>query len=67
MGKTATIILGYAATHADIKTRFITAADLPLALTTALRQNKVVRALRRGILAFRLLIVDLIGYLPMSR
>jgi len=59
VGKThLAIALGYAATQAGIKTRFITAADLLLALTTALR---------RGILAYRLLIIDEIGYLPMSR
>ena len=68
VGKThLAIALGYAATQAGIKTRFITAADLLLALTTALRQNQLAHALRRGILAYRLLIIDEIGYLPMSR
>jgi DNA replication protein DnaC len=68
VGKThLAIALGYAATQAGIKTRFITAADLLLTLTTALRQNQLGQALKRGILAYRLLIIDEIGYLPMSR
>jgi DNA replication protein DnaC len=68
VGKThLAIALGYAATHAGIKTRFITAADLLLTMTTALRQNQLAHTLKRGILAYRLLIIDEIGYLPMSR
>jgi DNA replication protein DnaC len=68
VGKThLAIALGYAATQAGIKTRFITAADLLLTMTTALRQNQLTQALKRGILAYRLLIIDEIGYLPMSR
>jgi DNA replication protein DnaC len=68
VGKThLAIALGYAATQAGIKTRFITAADLLLTMTTALRQNQLAQALKRGILAYRLLIIDEIGYLPMSR
>lgn len=52
VGKThLAIALGYKATQAGIKTRFITAADLLLTLTTAHRQN----------------IIDEIGYLPMNR
>jgi len=68
VGKThLAIALGYAATQAGIKTRFITAADLLLTMTTALRQNQLAQTLKRGILAYRLLIIDEIGYLPMSR
>src|SRR6185312_3862515 len=41
-GKThIAIALGYAATQAGIKVRFITAADLLLILTTAHRQNQL--------------------------
>jgi DNA replication protein DnaC len=67
-GKThIAIALGYAATQAGIKVRFITAADLLLILTTAHRQNQLADALKRFVNPYRLLIVDEIGYLPMSR
>ena len=59
--------LGYGATQAGIRTRFITAADLLLILTTAHRQNQLADALRRFVNPYRLLIIDEIGYLPMSR
>jgi DNA replication protein DnaC len=61
------IALGYGATQAGIKTRFISAADLLLLLTTANRQGRLAEALKRTILQYRLLIIDEIGYLPMSR
>ena len=68
VGKTHLAIgLGYLATQAGIKTRFITAADLMLALTTSARQGTVSETLKRGVLAYRLLIIDEIGYLPMNR
>jgi DNA replication protein DnaC len=67
-GKThLAIALGYAATQAGIKVRFITAADLLLILTTAHRQNQLAEALKRFVNPYRLLIIDEIGYLPMSR
>jgi len=67
-GKThIAIALGYAATQAGIKVRFITAADLLLILTTAHRQNQLAEALRRFVNPYRLLIIDEIGYLPMSQ
>lgn len=67
-GKThIAIALGYAATQAGIKVRFITAADLLLILTTAHRQNQLAEALKRFVNPYRLLIIDEIGYLPMSR
>ena len=59
--------LGYLATQAGIKTRFITAADLMLALSAAVRQGNVAETLKRGVLAYRVLIIDEIGYLPMNR
>jgi DNA replication protein DnaC len=68
VGKThLAIALGYKATQAGIKTRFMTAADLLLTLTTAHRQNNLKEVMQRGIKAYRLLIIDEIGYLPMNR
>lgn len=68
VGKThLAIALGYRATLAGIKTRFMTAADLLLMLTTAHVQNNLKAVLHRSIKAYRLLIVDEIGYLPMTR
>jgi len=68
VGKThLAIALGYRATQSGIKTRFTTAADLMLTLTTALRQNRLADALRRTVSPYRLLIIDEIGYLPLSR
>jgi DNA replication protein DnaC len=68
VGKTHLAIgLGYKATQAGIKTRFLTAADLLLTLTTAHRQNQLKEVMHRAIKAYRLLIIDEIGYLPMNR
>jgi len=44
--------LGYLATQAGIKTRFIGAADLMLALSTAASQGTVTEVLKRGVLAY---------------
>jgi len=68
VGKThVAISLAYKALQAGIKTRFITAADLLLAMTTAHRQNRLAEALKRVIQPYRLLVIDEVGYLPMSR
>jgi DNA replication protein DnaC len=68
VGKThLAMALGYRATQAGIKTRFMTAADLLLLLTTAHQQNNVKTVMQRAIKAYRLLIIDEIGYLPMTR
>jgi DNA replication protein DnaC len=68
VGKThLAIALGYLATQAGIKTRFMTAADLLLTLTTAARQGTLAEVLKRAVLAYRLLVIDEIGYLPMNR
>ncbi len=68
VGKThLAIALGYRATQAGIKTRFTTAADLLLALTTAHTQNQLKSVMHRAINSYRLLIIDEIGYLPMTR
>lgn len=68
LGKThLAIALGYLATQAGIKTRFITAADLMLQLETAYRQNRYKEILSRVVLSPSLLIIDEIGYLPLTR
>jgi hypothetical protein len=68
VGKThLAIALGYLATRKGYKTRFFSAADLVLMLEVAQRQGRYRQAMHRAINAFRLLIIDEIGYLPMSR
>lgn len=68
VGKThLAIALGYLATQAGIKTRFTTAADLMLQLEAAHRQDRYKSVLRHNVLGPRLLIVDEIGYLPLSK
>ena len=68
VGKThLAIALGYKATQAGIKTRFITAADLLLQLSAAKRQDRLKDYLHRNIVGPRLLIIDEIGYLPFGR
>jgi DNA replication protein DnaC len=68
VGKThLAIALGHLATQAGIRTRFTTAADLMLAMSTALRQNRLAEMLDRAVLSYRLLIIDEIGYLPLPR
>jgi DNA replication protein DnaC len=68
VGKThLAMALGYKATQAGIKTRFMTASDLLLTLTTAHAQNSLKAVMHRTIKTYRLLIIDEIGYLPMNR
>lgn len=68
VGKThLAISLGYLATQAGMKTRFVSAADLVVALISAQRQDRLKDFIRRNILGPRLLIIDEIGYLPMTR
>jgi len=59
--------LGYRAAQAGIKTRFTTAADLLLTLVAAHTQNRLKAVMHRAVNAYRLLIIDEVGYLPMSR
>ena len=61
------IALGYKATQAGLKTRFITAADLMLQLTTAHRQGRLKEYFHRTLIGPRLLIIDELGYLPFGR
>lgn len=68
VGKThLAIALGYLAAQAGIKTRFTTAADLMLQLAAAERQERYRQYLRAAIMSPRLLIIDEVGYLPLTR
>jgi len=68
VGKThLAIALGYLATQNGYKTRFFSAADLVLMLEAAQRQGRYREVMHRAINAYKLLVVDEIGYLPMSR
>jgi len=60
------IALGYAATQAGMKVKFVTAADLMLQLETAQRQERYKSVLRHNVLGPRLLVIDEIGYLPLT-
>lgn len=68
VGKThVAIALGYLATLAGPKTRFITAADLLLQLDTAQHQGRLKQTMQRSVNGPSLLIINEIGYLPMTR
>ena len=68
VGKTHLAIgLGLKAVQAKKKTRFITAADLMLQLSTAKRQNKLKQYLSRSVMAPKLLNIDEICYRPFVR
>ncbi len=58
--------LGYKATQAGFKTRFVSASDLILQLGTAQRQDKYKQVIQRTVLAPKLLIIDEMGYLPFN-
>src|SRR5581483_6586182 len=59
VGKThLAVALGYKATQSSIRTRFVSAADLMLQLTTAHRQGRLKQYLQRAILSPKLLIID---------
>lgn len=68
VGKThLAIALGYLATQGGLKTRFITAADLIVQLENAQRQGRLDPYIKRAVVGPSLLIIDEVGYLPMSR
>jgi DNA replication protein DnaC len=68
VGKThLAIALGYLATQKGYKTRFFSAADLVLMLEAAQRQGRYREVMHRAINAYKLLVIDEIGYLPMTR
>ena len=61
------IALGYRATQAGMRTRFITAADLLMQLSTAMRRNQLEETIKRITKPYKLMIIDEMGYLPMDR
>jgi DNA replication protein DnaC len=68
VGKThLAIALGYLAIQKGYKTRFFSTADLMLMLEAAQRQGRYRQAMHRAVNAYKLLIIEEIGYLPMSR
>lgn len=68
VGKThLAVALGYRATQAGFRTRFIAAADLLMQLTTALRRNQLEETIKRITKPYKLLIIEEMGYLPMDR
>src|ERR1700689_2230034 len=69
VGKThLAIALGYLATQKGYKTRFFSAADLVLMLEAAQRQGRYREVIDRAVNAYKLLIIDEVGYhLPLSR
>lgn len=68
LGKThIAIALGYAATQAGIRVRFVSAADLLLNLELAAKQDKLKDAMRRVAGHSKLLIIDELGYLPINK
>lgn len=68
VGKThLAIAIGYLATQRGVKARFTTAADLIAALEAAERQGRWGETLRRLSSHFRVLVIDEVGYLPMTR
>jgi DNA replication protein DnaC len=59
VGKThLAIALGYLATQAGLKTRFLSAVDWVLQLETAQRQGRYQEVMRRSVSHHRLLIID---------
>ena len=67
VGKThLAIALGHKAASAGIKTRFTTAADLMLKVETAVRQSRLAEFMK-ALSRHAILIIDEIGYLPLSR
>lgn len=58
--------LGYLGTQNKLKVKFITATDLLMQLNIARRQDKYQDYLKRTIMTPSLLIIDEVGYIPMS-
>lgn len=68
VGKThLAIALGYLCAQKGRKIKFISAHDLMVTMETAYRQNKYKQVMQRVILSPRILIIDEVGYLPLSR
>lgn len=68
LGKThLALALGYRATLSGLKVKFITAADMLIQLEMAQRAGTYKQYLHRAIIGPSLLIIDEVGYLPMTR
>lgn len=68
LGKThLALALGYRATLSGLKVKCITAADMLIQLEMAQRTGTYKQYLHRAIIGPSLLIIDEVGYLPMSR
>ena len=68
LGKThIAIALGYAATQAGIRVRFVSASELLMNLEIAAKQDRIKDALNRIISHSKLLIIDELGYLPINK
>ena len=68
VGKThLAIALAYAAVQKRIKARFITASDLIMQMSHAKKEKRYDSFIRQAILAPPLLVIDEIGYFPMSK
>ena len=68
VGKThLAIALAYQAVQKRIKARFITAADLILQMSNAKKEKRYDSFIRQAIMAPALLVIDEIGYFPMSK
>lgn len=68
VGKThLSLALGYLATQSGVKTRFISSMELMTQLDKAHRQGNYKQVLNRTVMTPRLLIIDEIGYLPLTR
>ena len=67
-GKThLAIAFGPIAAHKGWKVRFLSAADLVMALEAAQRQGRIKEVMHRTVAMPKLLIIDEIGYLPFGR
>ena len=67
-GKThLAIAFGLIAAHKGWKVRFLSAADLVIALEAAQRQGRMKEVMHRTVAMPKLLIIDEIGYLPFGR
>ena len=68
VGKThLAIALAYQAVQNRIKARFVTVSDLVMQMSNAKKEKKYDSYIRQAILAPSLLVIDEIGYFPMSK
>lgn len=68
VGKThLAIALGYLCAQKNQKVKFISASDLMIILETAYRQGNFKEVMKRSILPPKILIIDEVGYLPLTK